>query len=72
MLHGVWDPPGPGIESVSPALAGRFLNTGPSGKPLRLILNDKKNFLKLGNVGPNTGSWSNFVAVQSLLVSDSL
>ena len=31
-LPGMWDLPGPGIEPVSPALAGRFLTTGPSGK----------------------------------------
>ena len=29
MLHGMWDLPGPGIEPVSPALAGRFLTTVP-------------------------------------------
>ena len=28
----MWDLPGPGIKSVSPALAGRFLTTGPLGK----------------------------------------
>ena len=28
----MWDLPGPGIESVSPALTGGFLTTGPSGK----------------------------------------
>ena len=28
----MWDLPGPGIEPVSPALAGRFLITGPPGK----------------------------------------
>ena len=26
--------PGPGINMVSPALQGRFLTTGPPGKPL--------------------------------------
>ena len=30
----MWDLPGPGIESVSPALAGGFLTTGPPGKSL--------------------------------------
>ena len=30
---GIWDPPGPGIEPVSPALAGRFFTTEPPGKP---------------------------------------
>ena len=28
----MWDLPGPGIEPVSPALAGRFLTTAPPGK----------------------------------------
>ena len=27
-----WDHPGPGIELMSPALAGGFLTTGPPGK----------------------------------------
>ena len=31
---GMWDRPGPGIELVSPALAGRFVTTGPPGKLL--------------------------------------
>ena len=31
LLHGVWNLPGPGIEPVSPALAGRFLSTVPTG-----------------------------------------
>ena len=26
-LRGMWDPSGPGLEPVSPALAGRFLTT---------------------------------------------
>ena len=29
----MWDLPGPGIEPVSPALAGGFFTTKPSGKP---------------------------------------
>ena len=33
LLHGVWDLPGPGIEPVSPALAGEFFTTEPPGKP---------------------------------------
>ena len=28
----MWNLPGPGVEPVSPALAGRFLTTGPPGK----------------------------------------
>ena len=33
MLRGTWDFPGPGLELVSPALAGKFLTTVPAGKP---------------------------------------
>ena len=32
LLHGMWNPPGPGIEPMLPALAGRFLSTVPPGK----------------------------------------
>ena len=32
-LRGMWNLPGPGIEPVSPALAGRFSTTAPPGKP---------------------------------------
>ena len=28
----MWDLPGPGLEPVSPALAGGFLTTAPPGK----------------------------------------
>ena len=35
LLCGMWDPPRPGLEPVSPALAGRFSTTAPPGKPLR-------------------------------------
>ena len=34
----MWDLPGPGIEPVSPALAGGFLTTGPLGKSQNLCL----------------------------------
>ena len=32
-LRGTWDLPRPGLESVSPALAGRLSTTAPPGKP---------------------------------------
>ena len=32
-LHGMWDPPRPGLEPASPAPAGRFSTTAPPGKP---------------------------------------
>ena len=33
LLRGTWDLPRPGLEPVSPALAGRFLTTALPGKP---------------------------------------
>ena len=36
-LHGMWDFPIPGLEPVSPALAGRFSTTAPPGKPSNSI-----------------------------------
>ena len=33
LLRGMWDPPRPGLEPVSPPLAGRFSTTAPPGKP---------------------------------------
>ena len=33
LLHGMGDLQGPGIKPVSPALAGRYFNTEPLGKP---------------------------------------
>ena len=35
-LCSMWDLPRPGLEPVSPALAGRFSTTAPPGKPLLL------------------------------------
>ena len=35
----MWDLPGPGLEPVSPALAGRFSTTAPPGKPSLFIFN---------------------------------
>ena len=32
LLHSMWDLPRPGIEPLSPALAGGFLTTAPPGK----------------------------------------
>ena len=38
LLRGTWDPPRPGLEPVSPALAGRLATTAPPGKPLIVVL----------------------------------
>ena len=37
-LRGMWDLPRPGLEPVSPALAGRLSTTAPPGKPRRSLL----------------------------------
>ena len=39
LLHGTWDPPRPGLEPVSPALADRLSTTAPPGKPNNTIFN---------------------------------
>ena len=33
LLHGMWDPPGSGLEPMSPALTGGFFTTEPPGRP---------------------------------------
>ena len=38
LLRSMWDPPRPGLEPVSPALAGGFSTTVPPGKPLLFLL----------------------------------
>ena len=38
VVRGMWDLPGPGLEPVSPALAGGFLTTAPPGKSLVPVL----------------------------------
>ena len=45
LLRGTWDPPRPGIEPVSPALAGRFSTTAPPGKPPRTFCYDENVLL---------------------------
>ena len=43
LLRGMWDPPRPGLEPVSPALAGRFSTTAPPGKPQQIFINELNN-----------------------------
>ena len=38
LLRGMWDPPRPGLEPVSPALAGRLSTTAPPGKPHAVLI----------------------------------
>ena len=42
LLRGTWDPPRPGLEPVSPALAGGFSTTAPPGKSLYSCFSDRK------------------------------
>ena len=37
LLHGMCDPPGPGIEPMSPALADRFFTTSATREALHVI-----------------------------------
>ena len=48
LLRGMWDLPRPGLEPVSPALAGRFSTTAPPGKPPSLFFNSlsRHNFIQ--------------------------
>ena len=39
LLRGTWDLPGPGLEPVSPVLAGRFLTIASPGKPVVSVFN---------------------------------
>ena len=41
-LHGMWNLPRPGMEPMTPTLAGRFLSSVPPGKSkIRLVLSEK-------------------------------
>ena len=41
LLRSMWDLPRPGLEPVSPALAGWFSTTAPPGKPLQFLKREK-------------------------------
>ena len=44
LLCGMWDPPRPGLEPVSPALAGGLPTTAPPGKSQNAVFDLGKNF----------------------------
>ena len=48
----MWELPGPGIEPISPALAGEFLATGPPGK--------SSNFFFFSIPSPSSASATNY------------
>ena len=59
LLHGMWDPPRPGLEPVSPALAGRFSTTVPPGKPHLLFFNQESKSISTTFIsGLSLNSWT--------------
>ena len=66
LLRGMWDLPRPGLEHVSPALAGRLSTTVPPGKPrnkfipINLINETQlyKNWLK--------ENWNSLVSIKEI------
>ena len=46
LLRGMWDPPRPGPEPASPALAGRLSTAAPPGKPYPLFQSKENLFQK--------------------------
>ena len=46
LLRSMWDLPRPGLEPVSPALAGRFSTTAPLGKPLFSTFKDPFDYIR--------------------------
>ena len=72
----MWDLPGPGLELVSPALAGGFLTTVPPGKPYPLKFLFIYSFLAVLGLRCCTWAFSScseqgllFVAVHGLLTA---
>ena len=68
----MWDIPRPGLEPVSPALAGRFSTTAPPGKPLTL----NKTFNVWFRSEPHSGSaiillalWKGFLDKEYIFIS---
>ena len=68
LLCGMWDLPRPGLEPVSPALAGRFSTTAPPGKPnlyfniawFQVWKEAERNPLSLGPWGSPTWAFERF------------
>ena len=54
LLRGMRDLPRPGLEPVSPALAGRFSTTAPPGKPYQYYFNSPDD----SSVQPRFRTWA--------------
>ena len=57
LLRGMWDLARPGLEPVSPALAGRFSTTAPPGKPNKVILNHREVKRQLNSFFLQKNTW---------------
>ena len=64
LLRGMWDLPRPGLEPMSPALAGGFLITVPPGKPSNV-------FMKFSIISIAIQAFLSFFSFQSFKVSQS-
>ena len=51
LLRGMWDLPRPGLEPVSPALAGGFSSTAPPGKPCTVLYKGLEQLQMLVSAG---------------------
>ena len=60
LLRSMWDPPRPGLEPVSPALAGRFSTTAPPGKPAFTLI--------IGNLQTKAPVMKEYVAFYDLKI----
>ena len=79
LLRGMWDLPRPGLEPVSPALAGRLSTTVPPGKPHRAFFkNQLFMYLFLADLCLRCCTWAFsscgeqellFIAVHGLLIA---
>ena len=53
----MWDLPGPGIEPVSPELAGGFLTTAPPGKSMTISFEEHFGFCFMGTESGIGTNW---------------
>ena len=56
LLRSIWDPPRPGLEPMSPALAGRLSTTAPPGKPENHVF-QMKLYYSLRIIHIETHNW---------------
>ena len=57
LLRGMWDLPRPGLEPVSPALAGRFSTTASPGKPEDFYINVREKYWSIVFLSCSIFAW---------------